>query len=583
MAKITLPTIASGYATTTQLNNAFDALETELQDKVLYRDNPAGEPNTMENDLDMNSNSILNVDDLECTTISVGGTSLTAQVAAAAASATSAAGSATAASGSATSAASSAASAATIYDNFDDRYLGQKSSAPSVDNDGNTLVTGALYFNTTGNEMYVWDGSSWITVSNTANSTLAADWAKKTNGQVASTDYSAKAWAIGGTGVTDTASKGAAKEWAIETASTVDTSEYSAKEYAVGTQIRGTTGSAKDWATYTSGTVDGTNYSAKYHATAAATSASTATTQASNASTSASNAATSATSAANAQTAAEAARDATLSAYDSFDDRYLGSKTSDPAVDNDGNALVAGALYFNSSIGGMKVYTGSAWVAAYISGSGYLSAANNLSDVSSASTSRTNLGLGTAAVQNTGYFATAAQGTNADTAYGWGNHASAGYASTSGSYSNPSWITALDDGKVLPSMSSNSGKYLTNDGTNSSWATLAVTPTAVSDQANSSTGYFDLPAGTTAQRPGSPSSGNMRYNSDTNSFEGYNGSAWGSIGGGASAGGAIYENTLTISSNYTLTSSTNGLSVGPITIASGVAVTVPSGQRWVVL
>ncbi len=46
---------------------------------------------------------------------------------------------------------------------------------------------------------------------------------------------------------------------------------------------------------------------------------------------------------------------------------------------------------------------------------------------------------------------------------------------------------------------------------------------------------------------------------------------------------AIYENTVTISSNYTLTSSTNGMSVGPITIASGVAVTVPSGQRWVVL
>lgn len=52
---------------------------------------------------------------------------------------------------------------------------------------------------------------------------------------------------------------------------------------------------------------------------------------------------------------------------------------------------------------------------------------------------------------------------------------------------------------------------------------------------------------------------------------------------GASAGGVIYENSLTISSNYTLTTSKNGMSVGPITIASGVSVTVPSGQRWVVL
>lgn len=65
MAKITLPTISSGYATTTQLNNAFDALEAELQDKVLYRDNPAGEPNVMEQDLDMNGNKIINVSDVE--------------------------------------------------------------------------------------------------------------------------------------------------------------------------------------------------------------------------------------------------------------------------------------------------------------------------------------------------------------------------------------------------------------------------------------------------------------------------------------------------------------------------------------
>ena len=112
-----------------------------------------------------------------------------------------------------------------------------------------------------------------------------------------------------------------------------------------------------------------------------------------NAETAETNAETAATNAANAQTAAEAARDATLAAYDSFDDRYLGAKTSDPTLDNDGNALVAGALYFNSVDGAMKLYTGSAWVAAYVSGSGYLASANNLSDVASASTARTNLGL----------------------------------------------------------------------------------------------------------------------------------------------------------------------------------------------
>ncbi len=71
MAKITLPTISSGYATTTQLNNAFDALEAELQDKVLYRDNPVGEPNVMEQDLDMNSNKIINVSDVEVNGVNI--------------------------------------------------------------------------------------------------------------------------------------------------------------------------------------------------------------------------------------------------------------------------------------------------------------------------------------------------------------------------------------------------------------------------------------------------------------------------------------------------------------------------------
>jgi hypothetical protein len=94
-----------------------------------------------------------------------------------------------------------------------------------------------------------------------------------------------------------------------------------------------------------------------------------------------------------AKVAAEAARDATLTAYDNFDDRYLGAKTSDPTVDNDGDALVAGSLYFNSSSEVMRLYTGSAWVAAYVSGSGYLATANNLSDLANAGTARTNLGL----------------------------------------------------------------------------------------------------------------------------------------------------------------------------------------------
>ena len=99
----------------------------------------------------------------------------------------------------------------------------------------------------------------------------------------------------------------------------------------------------------------------------------------------------------------------------------------------------------------------------------------------------------------------------------------------------------------------------------------------------STTGSAEIPTGTTGERDGSPSAGYLRFNSTTSGFEGYDGTAWGSIGGGASAGGAIYENADDITSNYTITSGKNGFSVGPMTIASGVTVTVPSGQRWVIL
>ena len=98
---------------------------------------------------------------------------------AAASSATAAAGSATTAttqatnaSASAVSAANSAAAAATALDNFDDRYLGQKVSDPAVDNDGNALITGALYYNTTDSAMRVYTGTDWINASSAQVATM---------------------------------------------------------------------------------------------------------------------------------------------------------------------------------------------------------------------------------------------------------------------------------------------------------------------------------------------------------------------------------------------------------------------------
>ena len=163
-------------------------------------------------------------------------------------------------------------------------------------------------------------------------------------------------------------------------------------------------------------------------ATSASTSASTATTKASEASTSASNASTSETNAAtSASTATTKASEASTSAsnaatsatnaaasYDDFDDRYLGAKSSAPTTDNDGDALVTGALYFDTTTNSMKVWSGSAWLDAYASLSGALLANNNLSDLNNATTARTNLGLGTAATTASTDYATAAQGTKVD-------------------------------------------------------------------------------------------------------------------------------------------------------------------------
>jgi hypothetical protein len=105
-------------------------------------------------------------------------------------------------------------------------------------------------------------------------------------------------------------------------------------------------------------------------ATSAATSAAAAATSASNASTSASNASTSAGNASTSATASAASATAAAATYDDFDDRYLGSKATAPSVDNDGNALLTGALYWNTATNNLFVWTGSTWTsAAFTAGS----------------------------------------------------------------------------------------------------------------------------------------------------------------------------------------------------------------------
>lgn len=198
---------------------------------------------------------------------------------------------------------------------------------------------------------------------------------------------------------------------------------------------------------------------------------------------------------------------------------------------------------------------------------------------------------------------------------------------TAGSIKN----SALTSGRVTFAGASG----LLSDSANLTWngTTLAITGalTATADSTFSSTGAITVSKGTTAQQPGSPVTGMMRYNTTTNQFEGYSGSspAWKSIGGSALsndtstssnlypvfaaattgtaenlytsnalylykpstgelsvkapvASNGIFVNSTTVSSNYTIDTGYNGQSIGPMTVASGVTVTVASGQRWVV-
>jgi hypothetical protein len=110
--------------------------------------------------------------------------------------------------------------------------------------------------------------------------------------------------------------------------------------------------------------------------------------------------------------------------------------------------------------------------------------------------------------------------------------------------------------------------------------------TAFTNPTFSGTGFMLIPKGTTAQRPVSPVNGEIRYNTDTSQFEGYQGGAWGQLGGGATGGGAdtvFVENTRVVTTDYTIPVGKSAESVGPITINSGITVTISSGERWVVL
>ena len=116
---------------------------------------------------------------------------------------------------------------------------------------------------------------------------------------------------------------------------------------------------------------------------------------------------------------------------------------------------------------------------------------------------------------------------------------------------------------------------------------LATTasPTFTGDVVINSTTALQLPVGTTAQRPSSPSAGDLRFNSTDTKAEIYSGTGWTAVGGGAVGGGGqavFFENELTVSTSYTITASRGAHCVGPLVISSGVTITVPASSNLVI-
>lgn len=167
---------------------------------------------------------------------------------------------------------------------------------------------------------------------------LAEDWANQVGAAVSGGEYSSKEYANG-----TAAPTGSAKNWATKTGSVVADSEYSAKEYATGTSVPA--GSAKNWATKTDGPVAGSEYSAKKYAQDASDSA---------------DAASASASAASASAAAAAASAENIELGEKLN---LGAKASNPTVDNQGDPLTPGAIYYNTTVGETRQWTGTVWKA----------------------------------------------------------------------------------------------------------------------------------------------------------------------------------------------------------------------------
>ena len=317
--KPTLSTIASGYASNTTLNSNFEELR-DAFDNTLSLDGST--PNAMGADLDLNGNNIIGASGL-----TVNGTDYLAEVTAAKAAA-----------------------------------LVAQAAAETAETNAETAET-----NAESSETAAASSASAASSSATASAASAVD---STNNGAAQVALAAAQVALAGTARTGAETA----ETNAETAAALSTTNGAAQVVLATAQVALASTEATNAATSAT--------TATTQASTATTQAGIATTKAGEASASASaaaasaasitdeeaNAAASAAASAGSATASANSAAASAAALDTFDDRYLGSKTANPTLDNDGDALVAGALYFNSTANEMRVYDGANWIAASSSG-----------------------------------------------------------------------------------------------------------------------------------------------------------------------------------------------------------------------
>ena len=279
-------------------------------------------------------------------------------------------------------------------------------------------------------------------------------------------------------------------------------------------------------------------------ATSAAASAAAAATSASNAATSESNASTSASNASSSASAASTSATNAAASYDSFDDRYLGSKTSAPSVDNDGNTLLTGALYWNSTSNELYLWTGSAWTRSALSGADYVS--------------------------KTGDTMTGALSLTALTASADSSFTSTGALLISKGTTGQQPVSSVT-GMLRYNTTTN--QFEGYSGSSPAWN--SVGGATISNDTSTSTNVYPLFAGATSGTATTLYTGNSKllYKPSTGELSS-------SV---VNAGNGIYVNSQSVATSYTIAAGYSGMSSGPVTIASGQSVTVASGSRWVVL